>query len=185
MQKETVVDHLNGQQWSNKSIFYLVVATTLAQGLHMVEHATQVYQHAILGYTLATSHGLVFFLDFEWNHFVFDIFVYLSLLTVIFFKAGIYNELKTSKFRNLRTNGYRELFIAMFAVGLITQGYHGAEHVIRVYQFTTTVCAPCLGFLGNYIDNVYLHAGFNTIVYALTTIAMIGLGFFNRGPLKR
>jgi len=146
----------------------------------MVEHIVQVYQHAILGFSLAMSHGLVIFLDFEWNHFVFDILIYLSLLILIFFKAGIYDSLRVHGFRKLKANGYMQLFVVLFALGLVLQGYHGVEHVIRIIQFTQTGCAPCLGFLGYYVDNVYLHASFNLAVYSLTTIAMVKLGLFRR-----
>ena len=167
-------------QWNAKRIFLLVVATTIAQALHIVEHIAQVYQHAVLGLSLAMSHGLLFFLDFEWNHFAFDILIYLSLLTLIFFKAGIYDSLRAHGFSELRANGNTQLFVVIFTIGLVLQGYHGIEHVIRVIQFTQSGCAPCLGFLGNFVDDVYLHASFNFAVYALTTIPMVKLGLFRR-----
>src|SRR5436853_4210321 len=51
----------------------IVLANALVyQILHHFEHVSQIYQYWYLGQTAALSRGVVFFLDLEWNHFIFD-----------------------------------------------------------------------------------------------------------------
>ncbi|MEK9195496.1 MAG: hypothetical protein AAB975_03910, partial [Patescibacteria group bacterium] len=49
--------------------------------------------------------------------------------------------------------------------------YHVIEHIIRVSMHVKTGCEPCPGILGKFVDGIYLHFTFNTIVFFLPLIA--------------
>lgn len=135
----------------------ILALALVIQGFHWVEHLAQVYQHWWLSLPIKESRGILFFLDLEWNHFVFNS-VYLLLLVVAwFFLQG-----KVSR-----------VVIKFLAVGTLVQGYHLVEHAVRIWQHIQTACEPCRGILGWYVDGIYLHFAFNTFVLALPLIAFI------------
>ena len=146
-------------------------AALAAQTFHMIEHVAQLYQHGILGWSIPASRGLVFFLDFEWNHWFFNA-TYLVLLFYVFLQCKFYDS-----------NGpasQRRFACYAFNAGLLVQGYHVIEHTVRIAQFLQTGCDPCKGILGWYFDGVYLHATLNTIVYALPLAAFFVYGFHSK-----
>jgi hypothetical protein len=136
----------------------------------MVEHVAQVYQHTVLGFAAPHSHGILWFLDLEWNHWIFNA-AYLILIAVIFYRCKFY------RIGNIK-NAYRLVF-ALFGVGLAVQGYHVVEHSVRMVQFFQNGCTPCPGILGLFFDGVYLHALLNTVVYIGPFIAFFSLGFYS------
>ena len=141
----------------------LLGVTLLIQFFHWVEHVAQVYQHWWLGYPIAASSGILFFLDLEWNHLIFNS-AYLVLLVAIFLFGR--KAFSTSQ-------GATNVYLA----GVGIQAYHTFEHVIRIWQYLTANCTPCKGILGWYFDGVYLHFAFNTVVLLFPLIAFVLLGF--------
>lgn len=137
--------------------FWLLALALFIQVLHWIEHLAQVYQHWWLSLTIKESHGILFFLDLEWNHFVFNA-AYFLLLAVIWF---------------LLRRKVSHVAISFLAAGTLVQGYHLIEHVVRIWQHIQIACEPCKGILGWYIDGVYLHFAFNTIVLALPLITFV------------
>lgn len=153
---------------AGRTTVFVFTAALVAQTFHMVEHVAQIYQHAILGLSVRDSHGILFFLDLEWNHFVFNS-LYFGLLAFVFFQCKFY-----------RTNGpagEKRFACYAFLAGLSIQSYHVFEHSVRIIQFLQTGCTPCPGILGRFFDGVYLHGMFNTVVYVLPLLAFISYGF--------
>lgn len=155
-----------------KASMGLVFAGALVyQIFHWIEHVAQVYQHWWLGISLLESHGILFFFDFEWNHFVFNS-IYLLGLTIVFWRGGLY---KTSTF-----GGKEAIAVKIFFAGLILQLYHQVEHSVKIYQHISRGCEPCPGILGWYVDGIYLHFFFNTAVLISPLVAFFVLGYFNK-----
>lgn len=125
------------------------------QGFHWIEHLAQMYQHWWLSLPIKESKGILFFLDLEWNHFVFNS-AYFTLLAAFWFL--------------LRKTSSRATMMVL-VVGILIQGYHLIEHIVRVWQHIQIACEPCKGILGWYVDGVYLHFMFNTLVLSLPLIA--------------
>jgi hypothetical protein len=141
----------------------------------MAEHFAQLYEHLPapigLGWSIKASAGIVYFLNLEWNHFLFNL-LYLLLLGYVFVAFRFY-----SKDSNAREP--RWAFWA-FSIAFFVQIYHAFEHTVRINQFLTTGCTPCKGVLGNYFDGIYLHFAFNSFVYFLPLLAFLGYGFHRR-----
>lgn len=135
-----------------------VLALALAvQGFHWIEHLAQVYQHWWLSLPIKESRGILFFLDLEWNHFVFNSVYLLLLAAAWFLLQGIVSH----------------VVIRFLAAGTLIQSYHLVEHMVRIWQHIQTTCEPCKGILGRYVDGVYLHFVFNTLVFILPLIAIL------------
>ncbi len=172
LQKPRTTHHIWAVAASAKrSTVYVFTFALVAQTFHIVEHVAQVYQHAILGLSIQESHGILFFLDFEWNHLVFNA-LYFALLAVVFFQCKFY---KTDG-----PVGEKPLMGLVFNAGFLISGWHVIEHVVRIIQFYQTGCTPCKGILGWFFDGVYLHAFYNTLVYILPLMAFLGYGFHLR-----
>lgn len=172
MQKLPVTPHISTVAASASRItLYIFAAALIGQTFHMIEHAAQVYQHAILGLSISESHGILFFLDLEWNHLIFNA-LYVGLLAVVFFQCRFY-----------QTSGAvseRRLACLAFNAGFLVQGYHTIEHSVRMIQLFQVGCTPCPGILGRFFDGVYLHAVFNSLVYLLPLIAFFAYGFHSK-----
>lgn len=141
----------------------------LYQILHWIEHVAQVYQHWWLGLPIAGSHGIIFFLDLEWNHFVFNT-LYLAGLLVV--GVGMYRT-DPAWFRA------RSAAAVLLLGGILVQVYHQLEHTVKIYQHLLNNCEPCPGILGKPLDGVYLHFAFNTVVLVLPLLAFFLGGFFS------
>ena len=64
------------------SVFLIAV---VVQTFHQIEHFSQIYQRLWLGVPAHSTHaGYFFFLDVEWNHFLFNL-SYFALLSVLAF----------------------------------------------------------------------------------------------------
>lgn len=134
------------------SIFVLAL---LVQALHEVEHVAQVYQRLWLGMGPQQAHGILFFLDVEWNHFLFNL-GYLLLLSLVALYLLIHP-----------TFAREQLGKKLFWTGFFIQAYHVVEHTVRMGQFFELGCTPCPGILGWYFDLAYLHFAFNTAALLL------------------
>ena len=137
----------------------------IIQFFHWIEHVAQVYQHWWLGLSIKESHGILFFLDLEWNHLIFNT-LYFVLLMIVW-----------QKIRHSTSFGGNNFAKYILGGGVLIQGYHTIEHLVRIVQYFKIGCTPCRGILGWYIDGVYLHFAFNTIVLVLPLIAFCLLGF--------
>ena len=145
---------------SPKKFTLLIFLGALAiQFFHWIEHIAQVYQHMWLALSIKESRGILFFLDLEWNHLIFNA-LYLVLLIIVWQRA-----------RGSAHFGGNNLAKYTLGGGMLIQGYHTIEHIVRIAQYFRTGCAPCKGILGWYIDGVYLHFTFNTFVLVLPLIA--------------
>ena len=157
--------------WTAFSWFFVVAL--LYQLFHWIEHVAQVYQHWLLGLPAPKSHGILFFLDFEWNHFVFNTGYLLALVIILFWIIA-----KRAGHSNMRFT------ILLLLLGVLIQGYHEIEHIVKIYQHLTVACDSCPGILGKRLDGVYVHFTFNTLVLALPLSAFF-TGRFHNNLLRR
>lgn len=67
---------------TNATTLYLFTIGLIVETFHITEHTAQVYQHAWLGWPISDAHGIIFFLDLEWNHFIFNSLYWIFLLVV-------------------------------------------------------------------------------------------------------
>lgn len=155
--------------WPAKPWVTLVFAAALAyQILHWVEHLAQFYQHWWLGLSLLHSHGILFFFDFEWNHFTFNTLYWLGLIAV-FFGSGMHRAGHPARRKAL-------VFWGFLLGGVAVQSYHQIEHFVKIYQHLTVGCEPCPGILGYALDGIYLHFTLNTIILIFPLAAFIAYG---------
>jgi hypothetical protein len=161
----------------SKSGLYAFTVALILQGGHMVEHVTQLYQHAFLYLPIKESHGVLFFFDLEWNHFDFNL-LYFLLLAWAFIALAFFSK-------EAWQGGRKESFFRYtFLLGFAVQGYHVLEHTARIGQMLQTGCTPCPGFLGWFFDGIYLHFTLNAITFLLPLIAFFGLNL-HRALLAR
>lgn len=153
-------------------VSYVFLGAVLYQTFHWVEHLAQVYQHWWLGIPILEAHGILFFFDLEWNHFVFNTLYWIGLF-VVFWGASMYK-------RNSPTRNKPVVFWGFIVGGLIVQSWHQVEHFVKIWQHIVRSCEPCPGILAYYIDGIYLHFTYNTVVLIFPLIAFFGYAFFRR-----
>jgi len=146
------------RQWT-MVLFSLALVYQL---FHWIEHVAQVYQHWLRAMPAAKSHGILFFLDFEWNHFVFNTGYFVVLLVVLVL-------LITKR----RAFDIRAPALWLLIIGTAMQGYHQIEHIVKISQHLALRCEPCPGILGKTFDGVYLHFTLNTLVLLLPLAAFL------------
>jgi hypothetical protein len=134
----------------------------LYQLFHWIEHAAQVYQHWFQALPAKDSHGILFFLDFEWNHFVFNTGYFVALLIVLVMLVA-----------RRHAFGIRASALWLIGIGTAIQGYHQIEHMVKIFQHLARGCEPCPGILGKVLDGVYLHFTLNTLVLLLPLAAFV------------
>ncbi|MEM3119566.1 MAG: hypothetical protein QXZ57_01380 [Nitrososphaerota archaeon] len=152
---------------SRDSLLNTIVLTAfITQTLHMIEHSAQMYQHVVLGLPAKLSNGLLFFLDLEWNHFLFNT-LYLTFLIIIFARLKPWLTTGLSE---------KEMLPILFTTGLFIQSYHVLEHTYRMYEFLTIGCTPCSGILGRFFDMVHFHFFLNLAAYPLIAALFVKAG---------
>lgn len=137
------------------------------QGLHFVEHISQVAQKFFLGLPQAGGIlGATF--DLEWVHFSYNLALFLTLWFVVgaLWAGG---------------SGWapRALWLA---AGI--QTYHVAEHGLKLAQHLTAGCHSCPGLLGQFGDLVWIHFTINLLVMALMLVALMGMAPRPAGPTQ-
>lgn len=152
----------------NHNIFYLLSFTLLVQFFHYTEHMVQVYQHWWQGLPIKASRGILYFLDFEWNHLIFNA-AYLILLGLVWIAYKRGERKSGAPLPSLRTP------LSLIGITILIQSYHVIEHIIRVGMHLQTGCEPCPGILGRFVDGVYLHFAFNTVIFFLPLIVALML----------
>lgn len=145
------------------TVVALLLSALLVQTFHEIEHIAQFYQRWWLGAGPQEAHGILFFLDVEWNHFVFNALYFLLLAWVLFFL------LFDPQFQSLGQRHIGRVGLGFFVSGFLIQGYHVFEHTVRMGQFFQLGCTPCPGILGWYFDLVYLHLTLNSATLLLPT----------------
>ena len=138
---------------------FVMLLGLLYQIVHHFEHIAQIFQYWYLGLTASSSKGVLFFLDLEWNHFIFDTgyFLMMTIAAIVFMV-------------NWRQAGHRlhAFGISLFAAAILTQGWHAVEHIIRVTRHIEEGCNPCRGIVDATfgVHLIPLHFWYN--VFALT-----------------
>lgn len=152
--------------WWNRVACYLLSFALIVQFFHYTEHVAQVYQHWWHGLPIKESGGILYFLNLEWNHLIFN-GIYLILLSLTCIAYVILKKGSPPPLSSLQA--------ILFLIGttILIQGYHIIEHIIRVSMHLKTGCEPCPGILGKFVDGIYLHFTFNTIVFLLPLIAAV------------
>ncbi|KAF6245476.1 hypothetical protein [Nitrosopumilus sp. b2] len=155
---------------SQKIVIVFVSALAL-QTFHMLEHLVQLHQHAILGWSIKDSSGIVGALNLEEIHWVYNL-AYFVLLGIVF---------KDCSFFRLqdRMDG-QKVAVLLFGIAFFLQGYHLVEHTVRMIQHFITGCSPCVGVLGVYVDGVYLHFILNFLVFTYPFGAFFVFGFHKK-----
>lgn len=126
----------------------------LVQGGHVLEHMVQSAQVYFFGVSRPQAHGLLgAVFDFEWVHLAYNT-VFLAALAWLFRAYG----------PALRERA-RGWVWSSFVLGLVLQSYHEVEHVVKITQHEILGQTPAPGILGNLVDLVLLHLGFNLVVY--------------------
>ena len=147
----------------NRIAFPLFAFALILQFFHYTEHLAQVYQHWWHGLPIKESGGILYFLNLEWNHFIFN-GMYLVLLILVFIAYSILKK------ENSSTPHFSRATFFLIGATILIQGYHVIEHIVRVGMHIKTGCEPCPGILGKFVDGIYLHFTFNTIVFFLPLI---------------
>jgi hypothetical protein len=156
----------------------LLLEALIIQGLHEVEHIVQVVQRTWLGiHNGAGVFGSVF--DQEPVHLVYNL-AFLALLGLAYLgcrRAGAIPRRSS-------------LVIGLLTLALLAQSYHFVEHTVKMAQFLESGRNGTPGILGNWLPIVWLHFGFNTLIYLPVVAAFLLGGFPGRlgrdlGPLLR
>ncbi|MEM0506982.1 MAG: hypothetical protein QXW58_06985 [Thermosphaera sp.] len=142
----------------------------VTQTLHMIEHSVQMYQHVVLGLPTKLANGLLFFLDLEWNHFIFNT-LYLAFLSIILVRMRLWSLVRIDK---------EAIIPNIFITGFTIQSYHVVEHTYRMYEFLTTGCTPCTGMLGRFFNMVHFHFFLNIAAYLPILLLIIKSGAFKQ-----
>ncbi len=139
----------------------LLLAAVALQGLHFAEHVTQVIQLFFLRLPVPEGHGILgAAFDAEWLHFGYNAALF-----------GLLAGVALACPPQLGARPATTLLIGAFAL----QGYHLAEHLVKVAQHVATGCDPCVGLLGAVVSLPWLHFFINLGVLALMTPALVGI----------
>jgi hypothetical protein len=169
-QTSSVVLHWLQDLNSDGLLNAVALTAFVAQTLHMIEHSVQMYQHVVLGLPTKLANGLLFFLDLEWNHFIFNA-LYLVFLAIILVRMRLWSLIRLDKEAIIPN-----IFIAGFAI----QSYHLVEHTYRMYEFLTIGCTPCTGILGKFFNMVHFHFLLNVAAYLPILLLIIKSGVFKQ-----
>jgi hypothetical protein len=149
----------------------------LVQGFHFLEHSVQLLQVFLLNDP--NGGGLLGDLvNFELLHLGYNTLYLLGLLW-LYAEVSLATHPAWSRHR---------LVALLLATAVAVQGYHEAEHILRVVQvlsshslaaLTSTSTPEPPGFLGRWVNVVFLHWLLNGIVGALP-MAAFAMGRFHR-----
>lgn len=143
---------------------HVLLGAVVLQGLHFVEHITQVSQKFFLG--LAEAHGILgAAFDMEWVHFIYNLALFV-LLAALALAYGLHRPGSWPD----RSRWY--LGALAFAAGL--QLYHMVEHTLKLIQHLTVACAACPGLLGTVVNLPLLHFFINIAVLIPMAVALTG-----------
>ncbi|MFN8635019.1 MAG: DUF2330 domain-containing protein [Chloroflexota bacterium] len=149
-----------------EAVALLFFEMLILQGVHEMEHIVQVFQRTALG--IATGAGMLgSVFDVEPVHMVYNL-AFLLLL------AGVWIGCRRDP-AAIPMNADRVMWL--LKVSFVFQIWHTVEHVVKMYQFIQTGLNGTPGILGYWIPVVYLHLGYNTLLYAPIVVAFFVGGF--------
>lgn len=148
------------------AIALLFLEMMLLQGFHEIEHIVQVFQRSVLGIgTGAGVLGSVF--DVEPVHLIYNL-AFLLLLGAVY--VGCRRD-RSAIPRNAVA------VMQLLTVSFFFQGFHTVEHVVKMAQFFQTGLNGTPGIFGYWIPVVFLHLGYNTMLYVPVVLAFFIGGF--------
>jgi hypothetical protein len=151
------------------AVVLLFLEMLVLQGIHEMEHIVQVFQRTVMGIgTGAGMLGSVF--DVEPVHMVYNA-AFLFLLGAVW--IGCKRDPSAIPMRH-------DAVMMLLKVSFVFQVWHSVEHVVKMYQFIQTGLNGTPGILGYWIPVVYLHLGYNTLLYAPIVAAFFVGGFHTR-----
>jgi hypothetical protein len=144
----------------------LFLEMMILQGVHELEHIVQVFQRTALG--IASGAGMLgSVFDIEPVHMVYNV-GFLVLLGLVY--QGCRRDLRAIPRR-------ADLVMRLLRVSFVFQIWHSIEHVVKMWQYIETGLNGTPGILGYWIPVVYLHLGYNTLLYAPIVYAFFAGGF--------
>ena len=155
--------------------FWIFCVAYVVQFFHMIEHVAQGFQYWMLQLPSTQAHGILWFADLEWNHFLFNT-TYEALL--IIGGIGIIHTL-----RKLDLDTPVNLFLVFYPI--IIQGWHVVEHTVRIVRHMEYACNPCPGILDQLLSmpQIPFHYWFDFVMLFLHGVAILWFGFHLRGAL--
>ncbi len=149
------------------AIVAFAFAMFLIQSFHMLEHYAQVFQKFTLG--IKGPHGLIGQIDLEWVHFTYNVAVFIAMVG-LFYAAEFHRRDGWPWVKNTS-------LATVFTAGVVIQGYHVIEHVVRIIQHIQTGIQGTPGILGYILDPVLLHYYLNVIIYIPILLIFFGYDF--------
>ncbi len=148
------------------SIALLFFEMLILQGIHEIEHIVQVVQRTMLG--IGNGAGMLgSAFDIEPVHMIYNV-LFLGLLWAVY--AGCKANPSAIPMNH-------DAVMRWLQVSFFFQIWHTVEHVVKMYQYFTLGVNGTPGILGYWIPVVYLHLGYNTLLYAPVVIAFFLGGF--------
>ncbi len=145
----------------------------LYQFFHQAEHVTQMYQFQFLGFSTQEAHGFVWFLDDEWNHFVFNVGYMIGMSTVF-----------SQLLRSLKRQGiaYSVGSIGLIVAFLVMESWHCIEHTYRILQHVQGTCVNCVGIVDGLfnVNRLVYHFWMNFFALVLPLSVYVWYGLHRR-----
>jgi hypothetical protein len=154
------------------AVALLFLEMMILQGVHEMEHIVQVVQRTILGIgNGAGMLGSVF--DVEPVHMVYNV-LFLILIGAVY--AGCRRDRSV-----IPANP--QAVMRLLQVSFVFQIWHSVEHVVKMYQYIETGLNGTPGILGYWIPVVFLHFGYNTLLYVPIVVAFF-MGDFHKAAWR-
>jgi hypothetical protein len=142
---------------------FVMLIGLIFQGAHHYEHVSQIFQWWYLGQHSSVSKGIIFFLDLEWNHFIFDGLYFFVLLGACAAFMRRWNE---------RGHQLDQMTLGLIIATLGLQGWHAIEHTYRIVKHVRTGCEPCSGIADTAfnVPLIPLHFWFNVFAFTFPLV---------------
>lgn len=151
---------------------YLFLGAVLVQSLHMLEHVVQAVQIQAFGVPWREANGLLgSALVQEWVHLAYGGPFLLVMITLL---------LGYSLLRGRSWLATRPLLYYAFVGVVLFDGYHETEHLVKIRQFLETGVENTPGLLGQFVNVIWLHFFFNSVVYTALLVVFLGYGIPRR-----
>ncbi len=132
------------------------------QAFHQMEHTLEVVQKRLGNERVSPLLGGV---DFEWAHFTGNTLLFLGLVAVV----AAYGGQGGGAWRS-RSN----VAWAVLMGGVIVQGLHVVEHIVRVSQYVATGRLP-VGLATQWVDPIWFHFSVNLVFLVALAVGFFGL----------
>ena len=145
------------------------------QVVHQVEHTLEVLQKR-LGHP--GLHPLLGGVNFEWAHFAGNTLLFCCIVAVVL----AYGERGRRRWRETS-----RLAWTVLVTGIVVQGTHVIEHIVRIWQYTHGQSVP-EGLATRWLDPVWFHWGINLVFLTSLLVGFFGLrvhrDLFGRAPAR-